>query len=199
MQRSEEILDYWFGQLSSDQDFPDDRAKLWFSKNDDTDSFIRDSFEIDVQAAAQGKLEDWKETARGNLAWIILLDQFTRNIYRGQPEAFASDPLALAASLAAQERGFDQQLRPLERLFVYLPMEHAEDRTMQQKSVHAFERLLEACPPGLEVAYDSFRDYAVRHLKIIEQFGRFPHRNTVLGRASTPEEEEFLKQPGSGF
>ena len=199
MNRYEAILHFWFGELKSDQDLPDEKARLWFRKSDETDSTIKQNFEPEIEQAAAGQLAEWKASPRGSLAWMILLDQFTRNVYRGTAKSFAYDPQALELSLQVQEQGDEQKLRPLERVFVYLPMEHSEDLVMQQRAVKAFEQLLEHCPPGLEVAYDSYRDYAVRHLKIIEQFGRFPHRNEILSRQSTTEEIEYLKQPGAGF
>lgn len=199
MKNYEAILKFWFGDLKSDQDFPEDKVEMWFRKSDETDRYIREHFEADLLLAAAGELELWKETPRGGLAWIVLLDQFSRNIHRGNARAFAQDPLALRQALAMLKRGEDRTLRPIERPFVYLPLEHAEDLEMQRRSVRAFEQLMEDVPAGHEIAYDSFRDYAVRHLEIIERFGRFPHRNDILGRQSTPEEIEFLREPGSSF
>jgi len=199
MSQSEDVLQYWFGTLNDDKDLPTDQAKLWFGKSADTDRFIKENFEADLERAAGGELEDWKQSARGSLAWIILLDQFSRNIYRESPKAFAQDPLALAASLTMQETGQDKTLRPLERVFVYLPMEHAEDLAMQDQSVAAYKELYDNCPEGLEIAYDSYHDYAHRHRDIIVRFGRYPHRNEILGRESTPEEIAFLKEKGSSF
>lgn len=199
MKEYEKVLNFWFGELRSDQDFPEDKLKMWFRKSDEIDRYIQDHFEPDLQRAVAGELESWKETARGGLAWIILLDQFSRNIYRGTERAFAQDPLALQHALEMLTRGDDLMLRPIERPFIYLPLEHAEDLEMQRRSVRAFEQLMDDVPAGYEVAYDSFRDYAVRHQVIIQRFGRFPHRNAILGRESTPEERAFLKEPGSSF
>ena len=120
---------------------------------------------------------------------MLLLDQFTRNIHRGTPRAFAGDALALATARAMVARGEDVELSTLQRVFVYLPFEHAEDLAMQHESLRLFEQLGDA----------GFLDYARRHAVVVERFGRFPHRNAILGRASTPEEIEYLKQPGSGF
>ncbi len=135
-----------------------------------------------------GGLEQWRSTPLAALALVVVLDQFSRNMFRGTPRAFAGDPAALAAATVALERGFDRLLSPAERIFMYLPFEHAEDLAAQHRSLALFEAL---DPNDLE--------YARRHHEIIARFGRFPHRNAVLGRESTPEEIEFLKGPGSSF
>ncbi|WP_461521453.1 DUF924 family protein, partial [Porticoccus sp.] len=130
---------------------------------------------------------------------IIVLDQFSRNIYRYFPTAYSSDRLALNWSLSGIDAGLDKQLRPIQRVFFYLPLEHAEDLAIQQRSVSLFQQLLAQVPIGQKEIFAGFLDYAERHAAVIKQFGRFPHRNKILGRESTPEEIVYLEQPGSGF
>ena len=144
-------------------------------------------------AAARGEREQWLAAARPALALAILLDQFPRNMYRGTPHAFASDPQALAVARAIVAHGLDRELLPVQRWFVYLPFEHAEDIEAQRESLRLFASLGD----GPDAA--SVQDYAQRHHDVIARFGRFPHRNAILGRESTPEEVEFLAQPGSSF
>ena len=199
MERAEEVLRFWFGDASDGWTIPPNRQPKWFGKNHEVDEEIRLRFGPAVEAACEGGFAGWKETPRGRLALVILLDQFTRHIHRGTPDAFAGDPLALALSLEALDRGADRELRPIERPFLYLPLEHAEDSHVQQLSVDAFRRLAEEAPAGVRTSYDLFLDYAIQHQVIVDRFGRFPHRNAILGRASTPEEEAFLLQPGSSF
>ncbi len=191
MSQAEEILEFWFGK-PDDPDRPKVR-KFWFKKNTEFDEEVRSRFLDTYEQAAAGQLDSWKEEPSTCLALIILLDQFPRNIFRGQPQAFATDPQALATAKYAVNRGFDRELLPVQRWFVYMPFEHSEELADQQRSVELFGTLKD--DPGLEQGID----YAMRHLRAIERFGRFPHRNAILGRESTPEEVEFLKQPGSSF
>ncbi|MGH8648383.1 MAG: DUF924 family protein, partial [Burkholderiales bacterium] len=150
--------------------------------------------------AARGELEpEWAATPRGRIALIVVLDQFSRHIHRGKPAAFAQDPAAQRLAAAGVEQGVDRGLTPAQRAFFYLPFEHAEDLGLQQRGVRLFQRLATEVAPAWRKEYTGFSDYAGHHRDIIERFGRFPHRNTILGRASTPEEIEFLKQPGASF
>ena len=183
-----QILDFWFGPG------PEAARPEWFRKDDAFDATIRARFGATVESALQGAHRDWDATPAGALARVLLLDQFTRNIFRGTPRAFAGDGLALDAARAMQQRGDDLALPPLRRVFAYLPFEHAEDAAAQRESVRLFEALAQEHP-----ATADFADYARRHAVVIERFGRFPHRNAVLGRASSDEESEFLRQPGSSF
>ncbi len=185
------ILDFWYlppGDPGHGKSRPE-----WFRKDAAFDLLIRERFGDRIEQALAGGFLEWDGEPRGALARIILLDQFTRNAFRDTPRAFAGDPLALPAALALVGTGGDRLLAPVERWFVYLPLEHAEDIAIQERSVALFNAL--AAEPGME----GIVEYAVRHRDIVARFGRFPHRNRILGRASTPEEEEFLKQPGSGF
>lgn len=184
-----DVLDFWFGTPPATTP----RAE-WFRKSEDFDGLIRSRFGALVQQALEGGLAHWDGSPAGTLARIVLLDQFTRNAFRGTPRAFAGDGLALAAAQALVGAGLDRQLEPLQRWFVYLPFEHAEDRAAQAESVRLFEALA-AEHPGMADA----SEWARRHREVVDRFGRFPHRNVILGRPSSPEELAFLAQPGSSF
>lgn len=178
------ILDFWFKENS----------KNWFVKSDGFDDQIKSNFlEIHSELSA-GEHQDWKADPHSMLAMIIVLDQFPRNMFRNDKKSFASDPPALSLAREMVAKGFDKKLTPIERVFVYLPFEHSEDIEDQEKSVRLFAEL-KAGDENL----DSYWDFAKRHYEIILKFKRFPHRNQILGRKSTPEEIEFLKEPGSAF
>ena len=181
------VLDFWFAGSAAP------RAE-WFRKDAAFDALIADRFGAMVEQALAGAMTAWANDAECALAQVIVLDQFTRNIFRDTPRAFAGDALALAAARAMVARGDDQALPPLQRVFAYLPFEHAEDRAAQAESLRLFAALGRAAP-GLA----DYEDYSRRHAAVVERFGRFPHRNAALGRATTPEEALFLQQPGSGF
>ncbi len=195
----DEILDFWFAALPAEGPLPAERLRLWFGGDPATDLEIRERFAPEVDRAMRGEFEEWRQTPRGALALILLLDQFTRNIHRDTPAAYAGDERALHLCRAGIAQGQDRELPIMQRAFFYLPLEHAEDPKAQQTSVYAFTSLLAQAPAGLREVCRGFLDYAERHRRIIERFGRFPHRNRTLGRPSTPEEEEFLKLPGSSF
>jgi len=199
LQRGEALLHHWFGDEEDGWKVSPDRFRLWFEKSDETDAELRDRFGDLAAMAHAGELDHWSEQPRRGLALVLLLDQLPRNLHRGKPEAFASDPKALKLARLMIARGDDRKLRPVERPFVYLPLEHAEDRVAQQQSVSLFRALAAEAPDYARAAYDLYVDYAVRHQVIVERFGRFPHRNAILGRPSTPEEEIFLTQPNSSF
>jgi uncharacterized protein (DUF924 family) len=184
---AETILAFWFG--------PDpgvERAE-WFRKDDAFDATVRERFGATIEAALAGGYREWTATPRGSLARVLVLDQLTRNAFRDTPRAFAGDPQAFADAQAAVAAGFDRALLPTERWFLYMPYEHAEDRAAQARSLELFGRL--AAETGLAGPLD----WARKHAAVIERFGRYPHRNAILGRASTPEEVAFLAQPGSRF
>ena len=187
---AQRVLNEWFGLPGSAQD--GQVQMKWFKKDAAFDAALRERFGPVIDQALRGGLRDWDSTAWGALARILVLDQFTRNVHRDTPASFAGDALALEAALALQPRA--QELGVLERWFVAMPLEHAEDLAMQDRSVAAFEALA-AEDQRLQDALD----YAHKHRDVIVRFGRFPHRNEILGRESTPEEIEFLKQPGSRF
>jgi uncharacterized protein (DUF924 family) len=186
------VLDFWFGAPGSPEHGTD--RPEWFRKDAAFDARIRERFAPLIERALRGELEAWDATPLGALAQILLLDQFTRNVFRDTPRAFAGDARALAAARALVGTRQDEALSPYQRAFAYLPFEHAEGIEMQQEGVRLFGRLAEQAP---ETA--SSLDYAQRHLAIIQRFGRFPHRNAILGRRSTAEELAFLQQPGSSF
>jgi uncharacterized protein (DUF924 family) len=196
---SADVLSFWFGESEDPFTAPAENISLWFTKRDATDALIRDRFEDTILAAAAGRLDEWRQSPSSWIALIVLLDQFPRNIYRGTARAFAFDELAQRLALNAIHAGIDKELRPIERLFAYLPLEHSEDLALQRRCVACFEALRAEVPPEHAKSYDGYLTYAQRHLDIIERFGRFPHRNVALGRESTPEEEAFLQTPGSSF
>jgi uncharacterized protein (DUF924 family) len=200
--RAEEILKFWFGET------PDDlsRVERWFKKDAAFDASVRQRFGGDLELAADGALDDWADSddPRKVLAFVVLNDQFPRNVFRGDARAFAQDARALDASLRGQERGVDRSLGLLERYVFYLPMMHAENLGTQRAGVAAYTRLeaeakTRGAPDGLVAVLHAAQGFAQRHLEIIDRFGRFPHRNALLGRPATNEEAEFLKQPGSSF
>jgi uncharacterized protein (DUF924 family) len=190
---SQDVLDFWFLPIGA-KGHNMQRAE-WFRKDDAFDRAIFQQFGDVIEQALLGGLRQWDdEGTQGALARIIVLDQFTRNVYRGTPKAFAGDELALEAARALDDSGANQTLPPAQRAFSYMPLEHAENLSMQMRCVDLFEMLAADAP-----AYAGMLDYAKKHYEVIRRFGRFPHRNAILGRESTPEEIEFLKQPGSSF
>jgi len=196
----ENVLEFWFGVCGPDGAIDPSRRKMWFRDGAKHDAAIRQRFGALHARAARGDLHsDWSVTAHGHLALIILLDQFSRHIHRGMPQAFAQDPAAQQLALSGIEDGVDPQLAPVRRSFFYLPLVHAEDRALQARAVQCYERLAAGVAEAWHKDYESFLDSARRHRDVIERFGRFPHRNAVLGRPSTPEELAFLEQPGSSF
>ena len=196
---AEEVLAFWFGDAPDDPATPQRQAQLWWSKVPALDDEIRRRFAGLRRRAIGGELDDWLAAPRGRLAAIILVDQFSRNLFRGDPEAFRNDPIALLWCRDGIDADADQALRPVERQFLYLPLQHSENLPDQELSVVLYEQLLKAVPAGQRDQYRDYLDFARRHHDIVARFGRFPHRNRILGRASTPEEVEFLKQPGSSF
>ena len=186
------VLDFWF--LPADHPGHGAYRPEWFRKDEAFDAAIRESFGPEVKAALGWTPGD--ESDESLLARILLLDQFTRNIFRGTPRAFAGDAQALQIAESLVAAGRDKNLTPWQRWFAYLPFEHAESRLDQERSVALFSALAREMQ---HEAFDTALDYAVRHRNVIARFGRFPHRNAILGRESTPGEIEFLKQPGSSF
>jgi uncharacterized protein (DUF924 family) len=187
--RLADILLFWFGPQAE----RGKAHKRWFEKSEAFDREVRERFLASYQEAAAGELLRVRENPNECLALILLLDQFPRNMFRGTPRAFATDALALETARRAVARGFDRGMLAVERLFVYLPFEHSESLADQERACELMKPL-DALQPELE----AYR-YALLHRDIIQRFGRFPHRNAVLGRASTPEELEFLQGPGSSF
>lgn len=195
----DEVLDFWFGPPGTDAEVAAARDAFWFRGGSAVDAEVRERFAATVDQAARGELEFWAGSARGRLALILLLDQFTRNIHRGTPDAFRFDQQALAHCLEGRSRGQDTELSPIERVFFYLPMEHAESLPVQDESVRRFEELLAEVDEPARPAFQRFLDFARAHRDVVLRFDRFPHRNAILGRTSTPAEASFLEQPGSAF
>lgn len=181
----DDVRNFWFAGN------PMERRDIWF-KQDATFDSACGAFADALAAAKRGELDHWAETPCDALALVILLDQFSRNLHRGSPEAFAADAQARELARRAVERGFDQSVGPVERSFFYLPFEHSEELTDQEESVRLFTAL------HGELGGEAL-DYAVRHRDVIQRFGRFPHRNAVLGRPNTPAEAAYLAEPGAGF
>ena len=185
-----EILGFWFGH-EGEEGYGEFR-EVWFTKDPAFDREIRDRFEPVYEEAAAGNLDHWKDETRSCLALTIVLDQLPRNMYRGDARMYATDEKARQAAWYAVEHAYDRELLPVECGFLYMPLMHSEDLEDQRRSVELFRGL-----GGTGEADPA--QYAVRHLEIVERFGRFPHRNQILGRTTTPEEAEFLAQPGSSF
>lgn len=196
-----DILAFWFGATEADR--PDAVAR-WFRKDDAFDAEIRTRFGGVIEAASRGELDAWATSdARSTLALVVVLDQFSRNVFRETPRSFAQDARALAVALDALDRGIDGDLGILERSVLLMPLMHAEDRAVQARSISEFAKLAEdarASGSALERrTAEASHDYAIRHRVIVDRFGRYPHRNSILRRDSTGEEREFLSQPGSSF
>jgi uncharacterized protein (DUF924 family) len=188
------ILDFWFGNLEDANVPSTERTDLWFGADENVDKTIREIFFDDLQRAIQDEYIEWEETARGRLALIILLDQFSRSIYRNTPEAYSQDNKALALCLQGIQREQDHTLSLIERVFFYMPLEHAEKLEVQVRSVMAYQVLVDLSLPELVGVFQGFLNYAVWHYEIIRRFGRFPQRNAILGRDSTTEELEFTRR-----
>lgn len=195
-----EVLDFWFADMDApDHAIAQRQSGLWWAKDETVDATIRERFGALVRAACEGGLDHWRASPLGWLALIVLSDQFPRNIHRGTPQAFACDPRAREVAREGLQAGHDQALRPIQRVFAYLPLEHAEDPELQRESVARFTALAAGVPAADREAFEGFLDFARRHMEVIERFGRFPHRNAILGRDSSAAERAFLQQPGSSF
>ncbi|MCK6545951.1 DUF924 domain-containing protein [Myxococcota bacterium] len=189
------VLDFWFGPLDAPGRASPEFVQRWWKKDAAFDDEIRARFLETHAALTRGGHADWLSSARGTLAAIIVLDQFSRNMFRGTPAMFASDPQALTLAKGLVARGDDEHLPAHPRTFVYLPLMHAEDLADQDACVAKFQKMVEREGD----VFASNLDYAEKHRVIIRRFGRFPHRNAILGRASTEEELRFLEEPGSSF
>jgi uncharacterized protein (DUF924 family) len=195
----EEILQFWFGELSADGGWDREHARRWFRGEPQFDALVRERFGGTIEAVRAGQHDDWRTTLPGTLALILIADQLTRNAARGRAEAFSLDPLARELSLALIDDGRDRQLHAIERLFVYLPLEHSENLQLQDVCVGLLVDLATEAPPELHGYFRQFVRYAMRHREVIAKFGRYPHRNRALGRASTEAELEHLRNGGDTF
>jgi uncharacterized protein (DUF924 family) len=193
------VLDYWFGDLDQTPKYFARRNTLWFGGDERVDESIRQSFEIDLDDAVAGRLQSWEETPKGSLALIVLLDQFSLQLYREQPRSYEQATLAVPIAERAIERGWEFVLTPAERVFLYLPFEHAEDLPRQARSVALFAKLARDAAPELREVMQDYHHWAVRHERVVARFGRFPDRNEVFGRPSTAEELAFLASPEAPF
>ena len=193
------VLDFWFGAPGSAAEVAARQRPLWFAKSAANDQLVVERFAETLVAASAGRLDHWASTPRGGLALIVVLDQFPHHVHRGHGQSFAYDARSLALALDMIQRGEDARVTPIERVFIYLPLEHAESIEIQDRSVVLYEKLAHEAAAAERGLFDGFLDYARKHRDVVARFGRFPHRNELLGRTSTPEEIEFLKQPGSRF
>jgi uncharacterized protein (DUF924 family) len=204
MDEARSVRDFWFGPLPLSAAELNRRVRFWFGdessavrkRRDDT---IRAQFAGLLERAGEGELAAWADGPRRRLSLILLLDQFPRNIYRGSARAFAYDDKALALTLSGMQSAADAALDVVERIFFYMPLQHAETREVQDESVAAYRRLLTEAPQELHAFFEGAVRSAENHRALVEQFGRFPHRNEALGRTSTPQEFEWLRQGGSTF
>ncbi len=197
---AEDIVGFWFGEPPADQPAVDALLKRWFGSSAQLDAQIRDRFLPTMAAAASSRLVAWRDTPRGRLALILLLDQFPRNVFRSTAAAFAQDAKALDLTTSGIAIGMDRHLGPLQRLFFYMPMQHSEAIAVQDRSVALFETLAESdAPKFLTGALRSSAEHARQHRDIIAAYGRFPHRNALLGRDSTEAEKRYLEQGGATF
>ncbi|SFO74149.1 Uncharacterized conserved protein, DUF924 family [Ectopseudomonas composti] len=200
MQAWQPLLDWWFGaDHGTATEVAAARQGLWFGKRDSQDREAEARFGVLVEQALAGELQGWTDDPHGWLAQLILLDQLPRMIFRDTPRAFAGDPLARQLLSDGLYRGWDRQLTPIQRVFAYLIFEHAEDLPLQNRAVELFGELLVEAATNEQPLFANFLDFAERHQQVIARFGRFPHRNAILGRASSDEEQAFLREPGSRF
>lgn len=195
----EDVLWFWLGDVDGDGLADKALTARWWRKDPEFDQEIAAKFEPTWQAIMAGEREAWLAEPHSRLAFVIVLDQFSRNMFRNTPRAFEGDERVLAAVNEGVELGFDRSLHGHERVFFYMPFMHSEDLAMQDRGVELFAALRDSSEGRVREAVASNVDFAKRHRDIVERWGRFPHRNAVLGRESTPEEREFLKQPGSSF
>ena len=197
--RIEAILSFWFKEQELTAPQIDRRMDIWFGGDAVLDHEIEKEFANDIDAASEGGFDHWANDSHGRLALIILIDQFRRNIYRGTADAFSMDKLALKLCVEGAMEKKDRSLTPIQRVFFYMPLQHAESRKVQAKSVELYDRLAEAVSPTLRETFLTVAQFAELHRDIIDQFGRFPHRNVLLGRENTAEEDEYLAGDSPDF
>jgi uncharacterized protein (DUF924 family) len=197
--RIDEILSFWFKQQELSAPQIDRRMDTWFGEDEVFDHEIRKEFADDVDKACKGQLDHWADDPRGRLALIIMIDQFRRNMYRNTAEAFSMDRLALKLCVEGAMEKKDKGLAPIQKVFFYMPLQHSESAKVQAKSVELFTRLAESVSPTYQETFLTIAQFAELHKDIIDQFGRFPHRNRLLGRENTPEEDQYLAGDSPDF
>ena len=199
MKNWKEIWTFWFG-IDPEEEVDLRNSKLWFKKDPQLDEQIRQQFlPIWEELKENGANPDWAADPRSYLSQILVIDQFSRNMFRGNPQSFELDPLGQKLSLEGIQEGLDRRLSFVARSFFYLPLQHSEDRSVQERSIQVYQQWVEDAPDQFQDFAKGTLGYAYAHQKIINEFGRFPHRNAVLGRTNTKEEETYLSQPGAGF
>ncbi len=193
------LIDDWIGELDRDGKAAPQKVARWWRKDAVFDAYLRETYGGRLEQARRGELTDWERSACGKLALILLLDQLSRNIHRDGPGMYAGDEAALALAARLLDSGEAETLEAMQRYFVFMPFMHSEKLEHQRRCEALFEAEAAACSPALRELFESGHDYATRHRVIVERFGRFPHRNELLGRESTAEELDFLQEPGSSF
>lgn len=194
-----ELLSWWFGEGTTANEIAGEKSRLWFGYTPEQDAEARQRFGDVTERALAGELGEWAESPQGWLSLVLLLDQLPRMIYRGTPKAFAGDERALQLVRDGMAHGGDVLLAPIQRVFIYLVLEHAENLSVQDHAVQQFELLRDIAGAGERALFADFLDFAERHRRVIARFGRFPHRNEIMGRPSSEAELTFLNEPGSRF
>jgi uncharacterized protein (DUF924 family) len=197
--RAQKILELWFGDLDHTPAYFRERNRFWFMGGEKADDLIRLHFSADVEDAAAGRLESWRVSPKGTLALIVLLDQFSLNLYRTGKQGYLCSEMAIPLAKQMVQSGWTNTLSPAEKIFVYMPLEHSEHLHDQEVSVRLFRELFEQSPAELKPTMEGSLQYAERHLAVVKEFGRFPHRNEALGRVSRPEEIAFLASSRAPF
>ena len=197
--RIDEILSFWFKEQALSAPQIDRRMDIWFGEDAEFDAAIKAVFEDDMERASQGQLDHWADEPRGRLALILLIDQFRRNVYRNTAKAFSHDKLALKLCVEGAMAKKDKGLTPIQKVFFYMPLQHAESAKVQAKSVELFNKLAESVSPTFQETFMTVAQFAELHKDVIDQYGRFPHRNELLGRDNTPEEDEYLAGDSPDF
>jgi uncharacterized protein (DUF924 family) len=195
----EQVLDFWFGELDERGLAAEDKSKSWWKKDPDFDALVEERFGGLIESVCADERESWLDSPEGCIAYVIVLDQFCRNVHRGTPRMYAEDDRALSAAERSVERGFDRMLPLAQRAFLYMPLMHCESREAQARCVALFETMVAEVTGETAERMKGYVDAAHSHRRIVERFGRFPHRNELLGRQTTAEEKAFLEEPGSSF
>jgi uncharacterized protein (DUF924 family) len=190
--RIDAILAFWFMERTLSAPQIDSRMDSWFGEDHVFDHEVLTEFSDDVERASEGQLDHWAHEPRGRLALILLLDQFRRNVYRNTADAFAKDKAALKLCVEGAMEKMDKELSPIQRVFFYMPLQHAESRSVQKKSRDVYGRLCGTVSPTYKATFETIFHFAELHADIVEQFGRFPHRNKIMERENTTEENEYL-------